>query len=175
MFIPTREQLGGLSYRWAQLYGMPHLGAMYFAENIKSTEMTPHARCAKCGKRATNVHHVVPRSKGRNFLLKTPVGMFVLLPPLFALCGSGTTGCHGEFHNGIDIEWRWDSDEHAEDWWSGYLLSHGLKPHDEELWEYGCYIVNGKEWRPEKALEYGYDWDAVAKGRIEDEMIRGAL
>ena len=39
--------------------------------------------CVVCGRLATNRHHVVPRSLGGHD------------GPTVALCGSGTTGCHG--------------------------------------------------------------------------------
>jgi hypothetical protein len=46
--------------------------------------------CAGCGGRATNAHHVVPRSAGGDDVDEN------LLP----VCGSGTTGCHGAYHAG---------------------------------------------------------------------------
>lgn len=42
-------------------------------------------RCARCGQRAANWHHRLPRSRGGP---DDPIN-------LVALCGSGTTGCHG--------------------------------------------------------------------------------
>ena len=59
--------------------------------------------------RDQSCHHVAHRSLGLEFELVTPNGTWSLRSPLFALCGSGTTGCHGQFHGGAGLraEWRW--------------------------------------------------------------------
>ncbi len=76
----------------AELYGKPHLGARY----THDTAYEPtQARCAVCGRRASNCHHVARRSWGKTFRLVTPNGVWELRSPLFALCGSGTTGSTG--------------------------------------------------------------------------------
>ena len=145
---PTREQLRGLSYEVASLYGMPHLGASYTADSIADTVLDEGAVCACCGRRATNAHHEPPRSKGP-FLLRTGMGAFVLKPALIALCGHGTAGCHGERHNRLlAIRWEWDADDFAEAWWEGYLLSHRYAPHDPRLFKMGRYVLSrqGGEW-----------------------------
>ena len=148
-FVPDRSQLKGLSYQVASLYGMPHLGGEYWADGVDSYRRAEGSCCAVCGRPRPNVHHEPPKGKGRSFLLSTPMGQFVLKPALIALCGSGTTGCHGDRHAGkLKIRWEWDSDEYAEKWWNGHWLSHGIKPHDPRLFQLGRYVFEkeGKEW-----------------------------
>lgn len=144
---PDASQLRGLSYAKAKLCGMPHLGASYAGGGIERTRLGDGALCALCGRPATNAHHEPPRSNGA-FLLPTKWGMFVLKPALIALCGSGTTGCHGARHDRrVAFEWRWaDADAEAL-WWSGYLLSHGYPPHSRRLLDLGgWYAGSGDEW-----------------------------
>jgi len=149
---PTREQLNGRPYETAKLYGMPHIGAKYYREHVDATKFTgDYRRCACCGKTggAHSKHHEPPKGRGSSFILKTPMGRFVLLPALIDLCGSGTTGCHGDRHNGdLGIRWEWDSDEYEEKWWDGTLLSRGMKPNGAWLFEYGRYIFSkgDREW-----------------------------
>lgn len=152
-FTPSREQLRGLSVEVASLYGMPHIGCRYTAEDIAATAFSdamPQRRCACCGRTdgPHNRHHEPPRSKG-SFLMQTPRGRFVLLPALIDLCGSGTQGCHGARHSGLlRIEWKWNSDEEAAMWWDGTFLSWGLRTHGPWLWEHGRYVFcyNGVAW-----------------------------
>lgn len=151
-YVPESRQLRGLSYEVASLYGMPHIGARYRSDNINDTGLTERpATCAACGKVAMtmNRHHEPPKSKGRSFLLCTPMGQFVLKPALIALCGSGTTGCHGMRHSGLlSVRWEWDRDENAERWWNGHWLSHGYTPNSRNLFELGRYVLSGPgvEW-----------------------------
>lgn len=152
-FTPSMEQLKGLSYDRASLYGMPHIGCKYRYEDIGATAWDgDYRRCACCGRTNGyhNRHHEPPKKWG-SFLLETPMGKFVLLPALIDLCGSGTQGCHGDRHSGkLKIRWEWDSDEFAEQWWSGYLLSRPYhEPHGKWLYGCGCYVFehNGSEWR----------------------------
>lgn len=56
--------------------------------------------CICCGRPANNHHHVVPRSAGGTH------------GPVLTLCGSGTTGCHGEAHD-RRLHFRWD---HGWEW-----------------------------------------------------------
>lgn len=49
-------------------------------------------RCAVCGRLATNRHHVVPKGMGG---CSAEVEDRI---PKIELCGSGTTGCHGDVH-----------------------------------------------------------------------------
>lgn len=149
--IPSMDQLRGLSYPAASLYGMPNLGAEYTREDVSATKLHRPPRCACCGTqsaRGFSAHHEPPRSKG-SFVLRTEWGSFVLLPALIALCGSGTTGCHGMRHGGrLRIRWEWDSDEYAEKWWSGWTLSHYCAPHSPRLFKLGRYVfaLDGIEW-----------------------------
>lgn len=142
-FVPRREQLGGLSLDVAECYGKPHLGAFYSTESVKSHKRLEGASCAICGKPVQSVHHNPPLSKGHIFLLRTKWGAFVLKPALFALCGTGTTGCHNEFHGGAHFKatWVWRNDDCAELWWSGELLKQ-MEPHSPRLYEYGYWNVH---------------------------------
>lgn len=133
-YTPPRELLRGLSVDVAECYGKPHIGAYYDNSSINSHKMTGVHSCPCCGAPATNVHHCPPKSKGK-FILHG----HVLRPALFALCGSGTTGCHGEVHKKLIIpEWHWFSDEYAEQWWSGKLLE-TYKPNSNDLYEFGAW------------------------------------
>ena len=51
------------------------------------------ADCAVCGKPATNEHHIL---YGRQYGARLDVAANRM-----ALCGSGTTGCHGAYHLGV--------------------------------------------------------------------------
>jgi hypothetical protein len=152
-YVPDASQLRGWSYEKASLCGMPHIGCKYKREDIAATAWQgDHRRCAFCGRTtgSHDRHHEPPRSNGA-FLMFTPRGRFVLLPALIDLCGSGTTGCHGDRHNGrLKIRWEWDTDEDARKWWDGtYLSAPFHKPHGAWLYEHGCYVFerNGREWR----------------------------
>ena len=148
-FVPDSRQLKGMSYAKASLYGMPHLGCEYTADDVNRYRAKEDSYCVVCGRPRPNAHHEPPKGVGRNFLLSTPMGQFVLKPALIALCGSGTTGCHGMRHNGkLSIRWEWDSDEIAEKWWNGHWLSHGYFPHSPKLFRLGRYVFSDgeKEW-----------------------------
>lgn len=144
-FIPTQMQLHGLSLRQAELFGKPHIGASYLYDSVYANLLDYDAQCTVCGQRACNSHHVVPR-RIKSWTLNTPLGSFKLLSPLFALCGSGTTGCHGEFHGGAryEVEWQWKSEQYQEEWWGGHTLSHICRPHDKFLFQQGFYLVKDK-------------------------------
>ena len=141
--LVSPSQLCGLSYDTASLFGMPHVGCRYTREDVSATAWDGDSRlCAVCGRvgGSHSKHHEPPRSKGR-FILRTPVGQFVLLPALIDLCGSGTTGCHGERHNGLlRIRWEWDTPEDERMWWSGEYLKRGWKPNGKWLFDHGCYV-----------------------------------
>lgn len=142
--LVSREQLRGLSYDTAKLYGMPHIGCRYYREDVNcyewTDEVTPCAVCGKVGRRDHSRHHEPPKSKG-SFLLETPWGKFVILPALIHLCGSGNTGCHGDRHTRrLEISWEWDSDEFERMWWSGEFLKSGYQPNGEWLFDYGRYV-----------------------------------
>ena len=141
MFTPTMEALRGFSLEHAELYGKPHLGAHYTRFDAKSHTLDEGACCAICGKPATNVHHIAHLKWGRCFPLRTPWGTHVLLPSLMAVCGSGTTGCHGAIHDGrISVRWVWSDDLAAQGWWEGELLR-AFEAHSSVLFDYGYYLV----------------------------------
>lgn len=136
--ILDASQLRGWPKERAELYGKPHLGARYTGK--RSYEPT-QPRCCVCGRRATNCHHVAHRGWGLEFELAAPGGTWSLRSPLFALCGSGTTGCHGRFHGaGLKAEWRWRHPVYEEAWWTGQLLE-VYEPHDPGLYEYGYWAI----------------------------------
>lgn len=134
-----RYQLRGLSLDKAELYGKPHIGAHYTGR--KGYERTQDY-CCICGKPAQSCHHVIPLSRGKVFQLQTPKGSWFLRSPLFALCGTGTTGCHNDFHGGARYipRWVWDSEEFKRRWWSGSLLSKHT-PHSPALYWYGHWEI----------------------------------
>lgn len=142
-FTPRMEQLCGLSYDVAECYGKPHIMAFYASSSVKSHKKEPDAVCAICRRQVGSVHHNPPLSRGHVFLLKTQWGQFVLKPALFALCGTGTTGCHNGFHGGARYKatWVWDSDEYAEKWWSGEFLK-DIEPHSNQLFKYGKWVIH---------------------------------
>lgn len=145
-FTPTTQQLQGLPYNIAECYGKPHIGCYYESDNVKSHKRMENAICCCCGTLATNAHHNPPLSRGRSFNLYTPTGIHALKPALFALCGSGTTGCHNGFHGGAryKAEWIWLSDEYAEMWWNGELLKK-YAPHSKELYGFGYWRITDKK------------------------------
>ena len=142
-FVPSSAQLCGLSLQVAELYGKPHIHAHYAGKGVRTHRMDDGATCAVCRRMATNVHHVPPVSKGL-FTLRTPRGEWELRPALFALCGSGTTGCHNLFHGGARYqpEWVWFLD-YQEAWWSGDLLK-TYEPHDPGLFAYGRWVIHDR-------------------------------
>lgn len=134
-------QLRGMAKDRAELYGKPHLRARY---TRGGSYEALQQRCAVCGRRAGSCHHVARRSWGRSFRLVTPNGTWDLRSPLFALCGSGTTGCHGGFHDGgLRAEWSWRSSVYEEAWWSGELLRE-YGPHHPGLYEYGYWLITDR-------------------------------
>lgn len=124
--------LRGTSYQRASLYGMPHIGC-----DGKSIT----GGCTVCGLRATERHHAAPKGTGGRYLtVPTQNGALKLESALLALCH----GCHDRFPpQGFEysVEWRWYDRESCDAWWSGELLSSGIKPHSPELFAYGFYVV----------------------------------
>lgn len=144
---PDSSVLRGLAYDVAASFGMPHVSAYYRNGNVNSNAFEHDAACAVCGGMATNSHHEPPKGAASTFTLFTRWGAFPLRPALIAVCGSGTTGCHGERHSGkLRFRWVWDDEEAEVLWWDGYLLAHGYQPHDERLWAFGHWEImrNGK-------------------------------
>ncbi len=141
------SQLMGLSREIAECYGKPHVGAFYANSSVNSHKLQWDAVCTICGRPATNAHHQPPKSRGIVFTMRTPMGAFVLKPALIAVCGSGTTGCHGLIHQGlIRISWEWDEDEAL--WWDGQLLRE-LEPHSNQLYNYGHWLIETRQGRKE--------------------------
>ena len=138
----------GLSRDKAMLYGLPHIGARYthVGPKWKRDGSRKYERlqdwCFICGCPATNCHHVVPVSNGLVFELETPRGNFPLRSPLFAVCGSGTTGCHNGFHGGafLKARWRWDAPEFEDAWWNGEIISR-FAPHHPGIYCYGQWEI----------------------------------
>ena len=158
MLVIQSNQLRGLSIDKARLYGMPHIGCRYTAKGLDATAFAAeHPRCACCGRTngSHNRHHEPPRSNG-TFRLETQKGTFELRPALIDLCGSGTTGCHGDRHNGrLRIRWEWDTAEAEHRWWSGYWLSQPEhEPNGQWLFKYGRYIFtrDGVSWEYRRGL-----------------------
>lgn len=138
-------QLRGWTKERAELYGKPHLGARYTGR--KRYELL-QPRCCVCGRRAQSCHHVAHRSWGLEFPMVTPNGTWCLRSALFALCGSGTTGCHDGFHGGarFKAEWRWESEVYEEAWWSGELLRE-YGPYHPSLYEFGHWVIHDRNGR----------------------------
>lgn len=144
-----RAILKGLPLNVAERYGKPHIGAHYRNNGVKSHVLDDdYVPCAVCGKPATNVHHDPPLRFGHEFPLWSEGGRrwIYLHPALFALCGSGTTGCHNGFHGGARYvpEWVWDYPDAQEEWWSGKLLEI-LEPHSEGLYQFGHWEIHDKQ------------------------------
>lgn len=142
-YVPKREQLRGLSLQVAECYGKPHVEAYYSSDSVRSNTLEEGARCTVCNRTATNSHHCPPLSKGKTFILATPLGMHVLKPALLAVCGSGTTGCHNGFHGGARFkpEWVWNSDDDAAMWWDGTILKQ-VPPHSKLIFHYGFWVIH---------------------------------
>ena len=135
-YVPPASLLRGLSVSTAQKFGMPNAGAHYEGRGVRTNRLDEDARCAFCRRPATNAHHVPAVGMGARNARFALYG-YELRPALIALCGSGTTGCHGECHSGImRVEWVWDSDEYSEAWWRGDLLRE-LGPGSPLLYDYG--------------------------------------
>lgn len=145
IYVPEKAKLRGLPLHVAECYGKPNVDAFYAGNSVKSHKLKDNALCMCCNRLATNVHHNPPLSKGKSFLLVGEFGTYELKPALFALCGSGTTGCHNGFHGGatFSAEWMWDNQKFAESWWNGsLLLLH--KSNSKELFDYGYWLIRDK-------------------------------
>lgn len=143
--MPSMSQLRGLSMRWASLMGMPHVGAKYDSYRTGSYSLDDDARCAICGYggHPLNAHHLVNRGVCHEFELDG----HRLRSPLWCLHGSGTTGCHGAVHDrNIIITWEWDDQSLEDAWWSGDILR-AVRPHSDELWAMGRYVIDAPQGR----------------------------
>lgn len=89
----------------------------YDERNMAGPDLLPaDGMCVVCHmRRATNLHHVVPRSHGGSE------------GPVFAVCGSGNaSGCHGLFHSGR-LHARWDGER-----WQVLLTERPVKVDEAE-------------------------------------------
>lgn len=124
------------------LYGLPHIGCRYTNSSVNSNKLNEDATCVCCGLPATNAHHYPPKGTAP---VRHRCG-FELRPALFAVCGSGTLGCHNDWHGGARYEawWRWDRFEYEQQWQNGELLrKYGA--HNPELYYYGCWVIHDKK------------------------------
>lgn len=143
-------QLRGIAKPLAEMYGKPHWGSSYLSKNptpqsVDRYRLDDGATCIVCGQRATNSHHTPPKGIMRVFELMTPKGRFKYRPALIAMCGSGTTGCHGMVHKGmLKIEWVWDSDGFESGWWDG-SIPETITAHDPELYSVGFWRIIDRE------------------------------
>lgn len=156
-YTPTAAQLHGFSLDAAECYGKPHLGAQYTGPKV-----TTYARngwlCAVCMREAINTHHQPDRHV---FALMADNGkVWQLRPALFALCGSGTFGCHGAIeHNRLKVRWQWDSPEYGAAWWSGELLEQ-WGPHHPALYGYGGWVFTEEDGHMfERRGDWGRQWN----------------
>ena len=142
--MPDSRLLMGLSYDKAHLMGLPNVGCEYLSYCAGTYRVLEGERCLLCGAyHPLNAHHVVPKSVCGTFYLKG----HMLRSPLFALCGSGTQGCHDGFHGGsrYKVSWLWDTQEDEDMWWSGRTLEEmGYEPHDDRLFRHGKYVIHDK-------------------------------
>lgn len=145
--MPSRDQLHGLAHSIAECFGKPHWQARYLSESptkpsVDRYVLDEDATCIVCGKRATNAHHCPPKGIMRIFPLGTERGLWLLRPALLAVCGSGTTGCHGAIHSGyLKIEWAWDHEGFEDAWWEGSLLD-ATTPSSPDLYECGFWRIS---------------------------------
>ena len=139
-YVPPASLLRGLSVASASKFGMPNVGAHYEGRGVRTNRLDDGALCAFCRRPATNAHHVPAVGMGARNATFELYG-HKLRPALIALCGSGTTGCHGECHSGVmSVEWVWDEEEFAEAWWRGELLRE-LGPASPLLYDYGYWAI----------------------------------
>lgn len=154
-YVPPASLLRGLSVESATCFGMPCVGASYTGPGVRGTRLEDGARCAFCGRPATNAHHVPPVGMGGRNARFTLHG-HRLRPALVAVCGSGTTGCHGLVHQRrLAIRWLWDDDRCAEAWWGGELLER-FGAGSERLFDFGHWELSGRG--PSPKIIYRKDW-----------------
>lgn len=144
----SMNQLDGLSVDDAKRYGLPHFGAYYARENVDANRLVSNAKCVVCGKRAHHSHHWPPKGRGRHYTMETPIGMFVLMPSLFAVC----PWCHDRWHmHQLTADWEWFSPEGWDRWFAGEILRNPqFPPHSKELYRLGQWVLNdlerGRQW-----------------------------
>lgn len=146
-YVPHSRLLHGVPYAVAECYGKPHVGCSYAGRSVASHHLLDGAACACCGRPAANAHHWPPRGTAPTFGFRGRK----LRPALIAVCGSGTTGCHGGWHGEARFRalWRWEDDRFAEAWWSGSMLS-DFAEHDPKLYAFGWWelydLKEGRIW-----------------------------
>ena len=145
-YTPPARLLRGTPYQVAECYGKPHIRCHYTGNGVNSHKLDEGALCAICGTKATNAHHWPPKGRCQTFTLNG----VTMKPALIALCGSGTVGCHGEWHAGrFRALWKWDCDDAAREWWEGGFC--GLAPHDPHIYRFGCWelydLKEGRIWQ----------------------------
>ncbi|GAB2859260.1 hypothetical protein GCM10022221_68540 [Actinocorallia aurea] len=130
---------GGLSRSRAGLSRAPRLPAPKRTEPARarrSTGPSPDTRalvlardghaCVVCGlditRRPHNIHHRLPRGMGGSSdpAINSPAN-------LITVCGSGTTGCHGEIER--NREWAQDH---------GWIVPRGMSPAASPIVLFGC-------------------------------------
>jgi hypothetical protein len=139
-YIPESSVLRGLTVSSAQKFGMPNVGAFYTGRGVHTNRLEEGATCAICGAMATNSHHEPQLGMGcRNASFR--LHGRVLTPALIALCGSGSTGCHGRVHSGsYRIEWEWDDPETEAAWFDGRMPEEAYR-HDKRMFWFGHWAV----------------------------------
>ena len=133
----------GISLERLELMGKPSLGAHYESADCKSHKLDEGARCVICGRKATDAHHVVPRSTLHAYTVETPLGNFRTLSPLFALCRE----CHEGFHSQAryHVSWEWKSDQYREEWENGHTLANICPPGSSFLFQEGHFVLKDKK------------------------------
>lgn len=144
-YLPDMAVLRGMSAETADCFGKPSVGAYYAGKGVRTNRLDEDARCAVCGARARNSHHQPPTGMGggRSSYLLHGHGM---RPALIALCGSGTTGCHGKVHSGaLRIRWEWDEEGMREAWFEGRFPPEFYDGNNRQLFGFGRWVVTDRE------------------------------
>lgn len=129
------------------LFGLPHIGEVEYKGD--KPHLKEGARCAICGRPATNAHHIVPKGMGGGSKY-AEIGGIKVMSPLIAVCGMGNAdGCHGKLHaHDIELQWVWDNYSYERMWSMGMMLR-SLGPHSQRIGEHGCWIAVGYDWMQE--------------------------
>lgn len=155
-WLVDSASLRGLSMPTAEKFGKPCVGAHYAGSGVRTNRLDLGARCCVCGRYATNSHHepATGMGGGRSTL---EVAGHRLKPALFALCGSGTTGCHGKVHSGeYRIEWEWDTGEACRKWWEAELPDECYERNSHDLYWYGAWVIRDRDGRTVKRIQEEY-------------------
>lgn len=149
----------GINRQRLELMGKPHIGAHYEREDYRTNKLDDGARCAFCGRPATDSHHVVPRSTVHAYTVDTPLGRFVTMSPLFALCRE----CHDDIHSRrrYAIEWVWEAEQYREEWENGHTLAHICPPASSFLFQQGHYLLTDNFTGTERELKPRIRWEKL--------------